>query len=205
VARLAAAVAAVVAVLGTGCSGDDGRSTAGTGHPMDHAGAASDDGACSDFYNASFMHWNPSYADQLATMGCPWPYPPGSVPTGGGQVDPSLDAAAFEPSAYQDVWDALTAARFGVCAVERIPPADVEGFVYGFRFQTRSGGCAGGEPDSSLALFEMATRAQRDAAAHASSAPEALVLGRWVVEADGAAAAGVASVAETLGAIPVPS
>jgi hypothetical protein len=158
--------------------------TTGGGHAGHGVQPAPADGACSETYNTNVMHWNPTNADQMVDLGCPWPYPPGAVTVTGGQEDPDL-GAAFEPRRYQELWDLMRTADFGVCAVSRLVDPPDAGFVFGFDYPLEPKACLDNQPTVTLTVSEYATRAQRDAAAHASSANVNLVLGRWVLKIDG--------------------
>jgi hypothetical protein len=57
--------------------------------------------------------------------------------------------------------------------------------VFGFDYPLEPNACLDNQPTVTLTVSEYATRAQRDAAAHASSANVNLVLGRWVLKIDG--------------------
>jgi hypothetical protein len=194
VAGLTAAVAVLAAFAATRPTGTNASSSNASGSvPADvteggHAGhgvqTAAADGVCSETYNTNIMHWNPTNADEMVALGCSWPYPPGVVSTTGGDEDSALDAA-FEPRRYQEIWDLMRTADFGVCAVRRLVEPPDPGFVFGFDYPLEPKGCLDNNPTVTLTVSEYATRAQRDAALHASSSTVKLVLGRWVLEIDG--------------------
>ena len=157
---------------------------AGGGHAGHEVETAPADGVCSETYNTNIMHWNPTNADEMVALGCPWPYPPGVVTATGGDEDSDL-AAAFEPRRYQEIWDLMRTADFGVCAVRRLVEPPDPGFVFGFDYPLEPKACLDNNPTVTLTVSEYATRAQRDTAVHASSSNVKLVLGRWVLEIDG--------------------
>ncbi len=143
--------------------------------------------ACSDAHTAhNVAMWDPTMADEMLEAGCPWPYEPFMTPTDGGEQNPNL-AAPFEPRLYSELWDALQEADFGVCAVAALAEQSGDGFVFGFRYEVRPGGCEEGEQVAELVVREHVTRAWRDAAAAALGAEgPVLVLGRWTFTVENA-------------------
>jgi hypothetical protein len=147
--------------------------------------------------------WNPTLADEMVTIGCPWPWDPAFQGLTGGTEDPSIDAA-FEPRLYADAFEVVDAERFGTCQVAA-SPADVDtGLVFGFDVAMHAESCADVLPDVNLALHEYASRGFRDEAANAT--PGSMVLGRWVVQVTGDDTESVdrlAAALEAAGAVPV--
>jgi hypothetical protein len=151
--------------------------------------------------HASMMMFNPVVADELLTGTCPWPYD-ATIVVAGGVEDPSI-AAPFEARTYQEVFDLLTAEKFGTCNVSRLAEPMTNGFVFGFEIGTYPGGCAGGEATVHITLREYASRAWRDVAAgdtiHTEGTPStAVVLGRWVITLEGSDAPAIERLASEL-------
>jgi hypothetical protein len=159
--------------------------------------------------HASMMMFNPVVADELLTGTCPWPYD-ATIVVAGGAEDPSI-AAPFEAHTYQEIFDLLTAEKFGTCNVSRLAEPMTNGFVFGFEVGTYPGGCAGGEASVHVTLREYASRAWRDVAAGDTIRSEgtpstAVVLGRWVITLEGGDAPAIERLAGELvgmGATPI--
>lgn len=216
------------AVLGSwALRGGDGSSAAGADH-SDHAGESGHadhsqdaaaagghgehdtavlEGCDADAYHDTMMMFDPTAADGLLDSGCTWPYD-ASIAVEGGAENPSI-SASFEPRRYAEIFEVLTAERFGMCSVGRLPDDTVDGFVFGFAVALQPGGCADNRATVRLEIREYATRAWRDTAASAvdrSATPHVLVLGRWVIGISGDDAEGasrLASFLEPLGAATV--
>lgn len=148
--------------------------------------------------------WNPSLADEMVDLECPWPWAPELQDLSGGAEDSSIEAA-FEPARYADAFAVVDEERFGTCEVRAVAQADATGLVFGFDVGLRAETCAdGGRPNVMLSLHEYATRAWRDAAANAT--PGSMVLGRWTVQVTGDDTASVDRLTAALqaaGAVPV--
>lgn len=151
------------------------------------------------------MRWNATMADEMVTAGCGWPYEPFTVPLEGGEEDPALDAP-FEARLYSEIWDAIGQVDVGVCAVSALPEEPGEGgFVFGFDYGIAEPGCAN-DAIAHVVVKEYGTRAQRDAAAHASDEAATYVLGRWVVTVFGEEQSmtdALEQAVDSLGAVPV--
>lgn len=223
---LVAATLGVVAI--TAGDGDDAAATTTVDH-AGHTGAstvpgdtaapgASDAGTHDDHagsvlpgcdpaeLHAVMMMFTPVAADELLDGPCPWPYD-AAISLVGGEEDPSI-AAEYEPRRYAEVFDVLTAERYGMCSVSLLPDPTVDGLVFGFGADLHPGGCADGTVTVELDIREYATRAFRDSAAHALAGERTLVLGRWVITIAGTDTDGADRLAELLvplGAVTVSS
>jgi hypothetical protein len=188
------AIGAVASLL-TGCS--DGEqaindplpteTTLDPSFPLDHnsfdpvstgAGEACD----SVGVHSQMAMWNATLADEMVELECPWPWAPELQGLDGGTEDPSIDAP-FEPHLYADVFAAIDAERFGTCEVRSVPQDESVGLVFGFDIGLHAETCADVTPNVTVSLDEFATRAFRDEAANAT--PDALVLGRWLIQVTG--------------------
>lgn len=171
-------------------------------------GEADPNDPCSSVHAGhNLMMWDSTMADEMVDAGCGWPYDPFVVDAEGGEEDPALDAAPFEPRHYADIWQAITPIA-ATCAVIAIPEEPGDGFVFGFRYELATDACdEDGAGDVRLDVREMVTRAHRDATAGADDADAVLVLGRWVlsVTGDGDGVTAVSGVLEDLGAVVVPA
>lgn len=216
---IAGGLFALTALLGA-CV-DEGRGTGAThGHGGDESAASShghgtpdDDGItpgeCADVHEGHAGHqammWTAQMADEMTDAGCGWPYEPFLVTLDGGEDDPELDSP-FEPRRYAEVWEAITAARLGLCSVATSIEAQDEGRAFGFTYQVGEPGCPGAVPTGSVRVGEYGTEAQRDAAAHTAArdadAERVYVLGRWVIELRGDAARLASTVADMGGQEP---
>lgn len=178
---------AVIASIG-GDDGDDGAT--GQGATTDAAAdgtapAAALSGDCQNLHAShGIAMWNPAYADEMTAADCGWPYEPFLVTLDGGEEDPSI-AAPFEPRLYDELWQMFGGLGLGVCQVAGVEEDAAHGMVFGFRYAVGPAGCPDMEGDAALVAREYGTRAQRDAAAHASEAPRTWAFGRWVLEVDG--------------------
>ncbi len=132
--------------------------------------------------------WNPDLADEMLALGCPWPYEQDFRSLAGGKEDPSI-AAPFAPIPYATVFAMINAGNFGLCQMASMAQDHTAGVVEGFTLRMAEPRCPNGQPTEQVVLREYATRALRDAAAHAHGG--SLVLGRWVVEVSGSNDAGV--------------
>lgn len=188
-----AAVVAVVVVVVVGLAvvvvangGDDDEPADEVAeNPFGH-GAESMSGGCADVHSAhNVMMWDSSMADEMVDADCGWPYEPFMVSTEGGEVDPAFDAAPFEPRKYADLWNFLSAEVGATCTIAPIAE-DVEGLVFGFRYDLATEGCTEvGEGDVVVAAREFSARGLRDAAANDAEGDAVLVLGRWTITVDG--------------------
>jgi hypothetical protein len=160
---------------------------------------------CDDIgVHSSMAMWNPTLADEMLALDCPWPWDPALQGLEGGEEDPAI-AAPFEGHAYAEVFALLDAERFGTCQVAAVPADPATGVVFGFDLSLRAETCVGGLPDVVLAIDEYATRAHRDAAAGAADG--ALVLGRWTLGLTGTDTASIDRLTSALtaaGAVPAP-
>lgn len=130
--------------------------------------------------------WNPTMADEMVDAECGWPYPPFELEPVEGKDDPALDAA-FEARRYSELWQVITAARFGTCAVATDVTGGGPGALFEFTYRLGPAGCPGAQPDGELVVAEYGTEAQRDAAAVAAGDGTSLVLGRWNISLTGRA------------------
>lgn len=181
-------VAAAAAVWATSRSDDD-STTKGDALVAVPTDGANGGGSCEHSHHGhNVMMWDPTMADEMLDLGCPWPYPPFETPTDGGQEDPAL-GSPFEAHRYAEIWDAFGQTDLGVCQVAKLPDEPDDGFAFGFDYTAGEPGCPPGSDTASLVVREYATRAQRDAAAHEaasggtdSDAPDSVqVLGRWTL------------------------
>lgn len=217
VAVVGVAVAAVLIAVVVKSTGDDEPAVAGPAAtaqpgpgttlfaPDDHTNLPAEPGCDQLSFHSAMQMWNPALADELLTYDCPFPFEPETIGMEGGAEDPSL-AAPFEPHRYQEIFDVITAERIGTCSIGRTPDPSVRGFVYGFIVRGRAETCAENNPNVEVVIREYATRAHRDEAAHALTAPSVQVFGRWTIAYDGSDPDAIrrlaGSVAE-LGAVPV--
>lgn len=149
--------------------------------PGDSSEPAGEPVGCESTHSGhNVMRWNATMADEMVAAGCDWPYDPFLVPLEGGEEDPAL-AAPFEGRLYSEIWDMIGQVDVGVCAVSALPEEPgADGFVFGFDYGIGEPECPGNAL-AHVVAEEYGTRAQRDAAAHASEEPATYVLGRWVV------------------------
>lgn len=200
-------VAAVaVAVVATSDDEPDATGSGGT-VPATEGGAAAAPltGACENLHAGhGIAMWNPTMADEMTEGGCPFPYEPFMVPLEGGTEDPAIEAP-FEPRLYDELWQVFSGLGLGVCQVATLPEEPADGFTFGFRYAVGPAGCPDLEGDGAVVVREYATRAFRDAAAHAASGDGTMVLGRWVLTVEGGTerAAQVATALEGVGAVTV--
>lgn len=189
-ALVVVAIALLAVVLVSVLGGDDGESGADDTTPLP---APTLSAACEEIHSGhNTMSWNPTMADEMVE--CAWPYDPFTSTLEGGEADGALDAVAFEPRLYQEIWDVVVAADLGVCAVATLPDQPDAGFAFGFSYDFAEPGCPEATPTGHVVVREYSTRDQRDAAAHVIAAGGAptMVLGRWVVvvESDDVSTAG---------------
>jgi hypothetical protein len=147
--------------------------------------------------------WNPTLADEMLAIGCPWPYEPALQGLAGGAEDQSIDQP-FEGRPYTDLFEVLDTELFGICQVAAVPQDPATGLVFGFDVGAQPDGCREGATVT-MHVMEWATRGHRDAAAN-GAANGSLVLGRWTVTVDGTdldAAQRLAGAVIALGATPV--
>eukprot|EP01041_Mallomonas_annulata_P033275 gene33275-55869_t len=132
VCLLAAGVFGVWALRSGGTSeeaaGDD--AALHTDHE-DHGGGDVLAGCNADDYHHTMMMFDPLAADGLLESGCTWPYD-ATIALDGGAEDPSI-AAGYEPRRYAEIFDAISAGQYGMCAVATLADERVNGFVFGFR------------------------------------------------------------------------
>lgn len=197
-AILAVAVIAVIAVQVL--SGDDGANDPSP--PPDMAGTTLSAQCAEVHAGHNTMSWNPTMADEM--IECGWPYDPFATTLEGGEEDPGLDDAPFEPHLYADLWTMLGETDLGVCAVPNLPDEAADGFTFGFSYGLAEPGCPDAAPTTEMIVREYSTRPQRDAAAHraaeAEGQPPVYVLGRWVITLHGDEG-GVGQVSSALTAI----
>ncbi len=182
---------AVVMVLRAGSDdrdvADDSTSTQLTttvASPVDGSEAV---GACENVHAGHQMKmWNPTMADEMVDADCGWPYPPFELEPAEGEDDASLDAA-FEPRRYSEIWQVITAARLGTCAVATDLNGGGPGALFEFTYSVGPAGCPEARPDGELVVAEYGTEAQRDAAANEAGDGISMVLGRWNVRLTGRA------------------
>ena len=174
------AVGAAVWFIASGGSDDE------TARPRDSQGVSGSlDPACHSLHEGhGAMPWTPTSADEMVEAACGWPYEPYLISTEGGQEDPGIDVV-FEPRRYQELSDAISETGLGFCSVNTLPEEAGDGFVFGFRYEAAEPGCPDFTPTLELTAREYVTRARRDEAANALEDPEAIVLGRWVLELGG--------------------
>jgi hypothetical protein len=177
---------------GAGSSGSTASTTAGSSADCEAIGI-----------HIQMAMWNPTLADEMLALGCPWPYAAELQGLAGGAEDPSIDEP-FDGRPYTELFEVLDAELFGICQVAAVPQDPATGLVFGFDVGAQPDGCREGATVN-LHVMEWATQAHRDAAANA--APNgALVLGRWTVTVDGTdldAAQRLATAVIALGATPV--
>lgn len=219
VALVGVAVAAVLIAVVVKSAGDDDPADAGPDAtataqsgpgttlfaPDDHTNLPAEPGCDQLSFHSAMQMWNPALADEMLTYDCPFPFEPETIGMDGGAEDPSL-AAPFEPHRYQEIFDVITAERIGTCSIGRTPDPSERGFVYGFTVRLRADTCAENNPNVEVVIREYATRAHRDEAAHALTAPLVQVFGRWTIALDGSdpdAIRRLATSIANLGAVPV--
>lgn len=194
IVMVAAVVAAVVgllvvpSLLADDAATDTTGDTAGTSTSTSTSIAAPVlEGVCGEVHSGhTAATWDPTSADEMLDAGCPWPYPPFEVAVDGGVENPNL-GSVFEPRRYSELWDALQAARLGVCTIAPLTEAPADGFTFGFRYTVQAGGCAAGGDTVDLVVREYVTRAWRDSSAAALAGTDApvMVLGRWALFVQG--------------------
>jgi hypothetical protein len=185
-------------VAGTGSTGATDE-TAGTTAPV--VGTSADCDAVG--IHMQMAMWNPTLADEMLGLGCPWPYQPELQGLVGGAEDPSIDQP-FDGRPYTELFEVLDAELFGICQVAAVPAEPASGLVFGFDVGAQPDGCREAATVT-MHVMEWATRGHRDAAAN-QSANGALVLGRWTITVDGPdldAAQRLARAVIALGATPV--
>jgi hypothetical protein len=179
-------------LVGVACSdGDDTSDTATTVAPAggtaatpgsDDAAAASNDECTSAHAQHVTMMWNPTMADEMTNLGCPWPYEPYLAEPTGAEPSPEI-TAPFEVRTYSELWTLLGAARVGTCGVAPLAdPAGDAGFTFGFTYSLAEAGCPAGTT-AELEVREYVSAGDRDAAAldHEEEHVTVVVLGRWSI------------------------
>lgn len=200
VGPLVVAVAVVLAAIGLAVVPSIDLSASTVGSAASTTTLVPDE--CSEAHAAhNVAMWDPAMADEMLDSGCPWPYEPFVTATEGGAENPNL-AAPFEARRYDELWVALQETDFGVCSVAALPDPPADGFVFGFRYEVRPGGCEDGDQVAELVVREHVTRAWRDArAAELSAEGPVLVLGRWTLTAENATGFAANRLFETLVAL----
>jgi hypothetical protein len=153
------------------------------------------------------MSWNPTMADEMTESGCPWPYEPFLVSAEGGEEESAFDAAPFGARMYAEIWSLLARSDVGVCTVGALTEPEDEALVFGFRYSLAAPGCPEATPVFDVMVREYGTRAQRDAAAMASTDETVYVLGRWVLSVSDGQVDAASTIGEglaELGAVEVP-
>lgn len=145
-----------------------------------HANLPTEPGCDQVAFHSTMAMFDPSLADELVELGCPFPYEPTTISMEGGVEDPTI-AAPFEPRRYLEVFEILDRLRFGVCTVGRLNEPSVRGFVYGFTAALQPQSCADSDPSVAVVIREYASRAHRDEAANTERPQRTLVLGRFII------------------------
>lgn len=178
-------IAAIVLVMQAGSSDEDSTQTSSTTTsaasiaPTDGSAPGGASSECESVHSGHQMKmWNPTMADEMVDSDCGWPYPPFELEDEPGEDVPGLDAA-FEARHYSELWQVISAARFGTCSVATNVNGGAPGALFEFTYELGPPGCPDAVPDGALVVAEYGTEAQRDAAATAEGDGMSLVLGRW--------------------------
>jgi hypothetical protein len=188
-AVIVVAIGAVIGLTSGDDPADDDAGGAVSSSPGDAAGAPVAQPLGEECQNLHAGHgiamWNSAMADEMTTAGCTFPYAPFDPPLAGGQEDPTI-AAPFEPRLYDELWQVFSGLGLGVCQVATLAEESVDGYAFGFRYAVGPAGCPDLDGDAAVVAREYVTRAHRDAHADAAASPTTLVLGRWVLQVEGA-------------------